>query len=69
MTPVSLFAVMIETSVVSARIARSSSSGSIKPSAETIEPGHLESFPLFQMLERVQHRVMLGAIADQMLAR
>ena len=33
-----------------------------------IEPGHLKTFPLFQMLERVQHRVMLGAVADQMLS-
>ena len=36
--------------------------------ARQIEPRDLETFPLFQMLERVQDGMMLGAVADQMLS-
>ena len=59
---------MIETRIVSGRIAPSSCSGSIRPSPETIEPRDLETFPLFQMLQRVQNGMMFGAVADQMLS-
>ena len=60
-TPVSLFAVMIETSVVSGRMAALNCSGSIEPVARNFEPRDLEPFPFPQMLERVQDGVMFGA--------
>ena len=33
-----------------------------------IEPGHFETFVLFQMLDGVQHRVMLGFVRDDVTA-
>ena len=67
-TPVSLFAVMIDTRVVSGRIAPSSCSGSTKPSPDRSSQRDLETFPLFKMLQRVQDGMMFGAVADQMLS-
>ena len=67
-TPVSLFAAMIETSVVSGRIAARSVIGIDQPVARNLEPRDLETFALLQMLERMQHRVMFRAVADQVLS-
>ena len=36
--------------------------------ARQIEPRDLETFPLFQMLQRVQNGMMFGTVADQMLS-
>ena len=69
MTPVSLFAVMMETSVVSGSDRALELVRIDQAFGRKIEPGDLKTFPLFQMLERVQHCVMLGAVADQMLSR
>ena len=59
---------MIETRIVSSRMARSSSSGSTRPRFVDGQKGDVEAFPFSQMFERVQDSVMFGAGTDQVTA-
>ena len=60
---------MIETSVVSGVSASRELREIDAPVRIHRQPRHAEAFPLLQMLERVQHGVMLGGAGDEMLAR
>ena len=59
---------MIETKVVSGRIAFSSCVRINQPLGRNIQPGDCETFLLLEMLEGVQNRMVLGPVADQMLS-
>ena len=57
---------MIETSVVSFPIASLNCAKVDMPARIDWQPSHAKSFPLFQKLERMQHRVMLRRARHQM---
>ena len=66
--PVSLFADMMDTSVVSGVIASASLLRSHAPARIDRQPRHAEAFLFLQVLAGVQHRVMLRGAGDHVLS-